>query len=84
VTGWGDENGREIGDKFNFVYSTTAPITLSNGSQWQIQELWSDAAGGCVQGRSRQSRPETIRCTVPGEDQQSQCTNGEPTHPQWG
>jgi hypothetical protein len=49
VTGWADKNGQEIGDKCNFVYST-APITLSNHSKWQIQEEWSNAAGGCVAG----------------------------------
>jgi hypothetical protein len=47
VTGWADKNGQEIGDKCNFVYSN-APITLSNGSQWQLQEEWSNAASGCV------------------------------------
>jgi hypothetical protein len=50
VTGWADKNGQEIGDKCNFVYSNTAPITLSNGSQWQIQEEWSNLAGQCVTG----------------------------------
>ena len=49
VTGWADKNGQEIGDKCNFVYST-APITLSNHSQWQLQDEWSNAAGGCVPG----------------------------------
>jgi hypothetical protein len=49
VTGWADKNGQEIGDKCNFVYST-APIVLSNHSKWQIQEEWSNAAGGCVAG----------------------------------
>jgi hypothetical protein len=50
VTGWADKSGQEIGDKCNFVYSQTAPIRLSNRSQWQIQEEWSNAAGGCVAG----------------------------------
>lgn len=50
VSGWADKNGQEIGDKCNFVYSTAAPIRLSNGSKWQIQEEWSNAAGGCVPG----------------------------------
>jgi hypothetical protein len=49
VTGWADKNGQEIGDKCNFVYSTT-PIVLSNGSKWQIQEEWSNSASGCVPG----------------------------------
>ena len=50
VSGWADKNGQEIGDKCNFVYSTAAPIKLSNRSLWQIQEEWSNAAGGCVPG----------------------------------
>jgi hypothetical protein len=50
VTGWADKNGQEIGDKCNFVYDPTAPIELSNHSKWQIQEEWSNAAGGCVPG----------------------------------
>ena len=50
VTGWADKNGQEIGDKCNFVYSTTGPIVLGNHSKWQIQEEWSNAAGGCVPG----------------------------------
>jgi hypothetical protein len=50
VTGWADKNGQEIGDKCNFVYSQTGPIVLSNHSKWQIQEEWSNAAGGCVPG----------------------------------
>lgn len=54
VTGWADKNGQEIGDKCNFVYDKTAPVTLVNGSAWQIQEEWSNAAntsgGACVSG----------------------------------
>jgi hypothetical protein len=50
LTGWADKNAQEIGDKCNFVYDTAAPVTLSNGSEWQIQEEWSNAARGCVSG----------------------------------
>jgi hypothetical protein len=50
VTGWADKNGQEIGDKCNFVYSQAGPIVLSNHSKWQIQEEWSNAAGGCAPG----------------------------------
>jgi hypothetical protein len=49
-TGWVDGNGLEIGDKCNFVY--LAPVTLSVHNVWQIQSMWSDAAGGCVQTTS--------------------------------
>jgi hypothetical protein len=48
LSGWADKNGQEIGDKCNFQFSGT--VTLKNGSQWQIQEEWSNAANGCVQG----------------------------------
>jgi hypothetical protein len=47
LTGWADKNGQEIGDKCNFVYS--APVQLTNGTSWQIQEEWSNAIGGCQQ-----------------------------------
>ena len=54
VTGWADKNGQEIGDKCNFVYDTKLPVTLANGSQWQIQEEWSNSAnngaGACIDG----------------------------------
>lgn len=47
VTGWADKNGQEIGDKCNFVYQSA--VKLANKSVWQLQEEWSNAAGGCVQ-----------------------------------
>ena len=47
ISAWYDKSGEEIGDKCNFVYS--APVVLSNGTQWQIQEEWSNAIGGCQQ-----------------------------------
>ena len=50
ISGWADKNGQEIGDKCNFVYS--APVKLANKSVWQLQEEWSNAAGGCVQTAS--------------------------------
>ena len=51
--GWLDQSGSEIGDKCAWQFS--GPVTLSNKSQWQLQEEWSnDANGGglgaCVQG----------------------------------
>ena len=46
VTAWADKNGEEIGDKCNFVYS--APVTVGHDN-WQLQEEWSNSAGGCVQ-----------------------------------
>ena len=47
ISAWYDKNGQEIGDKCNFVYS--APVLLTNGTQWQIQEEWSNALGSCQQ-----------------------------------
>jgi hypothetical protein len=47
LTGWADKSGQEMADKCNFTYS--APVTLSNGSTWQLQREWSNEAGGCVQ-----------------------------------
>lgn len=47
ISAWYDKSGQEIGDKCNFVYSS--PVQLSNGTQWQIQEEWSNILGGCQQ-----------------------------------
>ena len=46
VTAWADKNGAEIGDKCNFVYGAAVRIGTVN---WQLQEEWSNATGGCVQ-----------------------------------
>ena len=46
ISAWADKNGEEVADKCNFVYS--APVTVGTNS-WQLQEEWSNAAGGCVQ-----------------------------------
>lgn len=50
LTGWADKNGQEIGDKCNFIYGSA--VTLANKTTWQLQEEWSNAAGGCVQTAS--------------------------------
>jgi hypothetical protein len=47
IDAWYDKGGSEIGDKCNFVYG--ACVSLSNGTSWQLQEEWSNAAGGCQQ-----------------------------------
>jgi hypothetical protein len=44
---WIDSSGAEIGDKCAWQFNS--PVTLSNGSTWQLQMEWSNAAGGCVQ-----------------------------------
>ena len=48
LSGWADKNGQEIGDKCNFNYAST--VILANRSKWQLQQEWSNAAKGCVQG----------------------------------
>lgn len=45
--GWLDSSGAEIGDKCAWQFN--GAVTLSNGSKWQLQEEYSNAAGGCVQ-----------------------------------
>jgi hypothetical protein len=50
LSGWADKNGQEIGDKCNFVYGSV--VKLANKSNWQLQEEWSNSAGGCVQTAS--------------------------------
>jgi len=44
---WIDASGSEIGDKCAWIFAS--PVTLKNGSQWQLQEEWSNAVSGCVQ-----------------------------------
>jgi hypothetical protein len=45
---WIDQSGSEIGDKCAWQFSGT--VTLSNKTRWQLQEEWSNAVSGCVQG----------------------------------
>jgi hypothetical protein len=40
--GWYDNSGQENGDKC--AWSFEAPVTLSNGTVWKVQGLWSNAA----------------------------------------
>jgi hypothetical protein len=47
ISAWYDKRGYEIGDKCNFVYGSC--VQLSNGSSWQIQKIWPNAASSCVQ-----------------------------------
>ena len=47
ISAWYDQNGQEIGDKCNFNYGSC--VKLGNGTSWQLQKEWSNAAGGCVQ-----------------------------------
>jgi hypothetical protein len=39
--------GNEIGDPCNFAYKHC--VHLSDGSNWQLQEIWSDRIGACAQ-----------------------------------
>ena len=43
----------EIGDPCEFVYQSWVPLA---NSRWKIQEIWSNQAGGCVQGAGRPAR----------------------------
>ncbi|HZC46613.1 MAG TPA: hypothetical protein VE243_09060, partial [Candidatus Acidoferrum sp.] len=47
LNAWYDASGQEVGDKCAFQFGP--PVTLSNGSVWQLQEEWSNANKGCVQ-----------------------------------
>jgi hypothetical protein len=47
ISAWFDTSGQEVGDKCNFQFSS--PVTLSNGSEWSLQEEWSNSNLGCVQ-----------------------------------
>jgi len=45
INAWYDIYNQEIGDKCAWSFSSTNPIsTFSNGSQWKLQMLWSNAA----------------------------------------
>jgi len=46
-TAWRDSSGSEIADKCAWQF--VSPVTLANGSRWQLQEEWSNAIIGCVQ-----------------------------------
>ncbi|HEV3213539.1 MAG TPA: hypothetical protein VGZ03_09115 [Acidimicrobiales bacterium] len=45
--GWIDAGGAEIGDKCAWTFG--GPVTLKNGSVWQLQQEWSNTVSGCVQ-----------------------------------
>jgi hypothetical protein len=47
LNAWFDSGGQEIGDKCAWQFQSA--VTLRNGSKWQLQEEWSNAASGCVQ-----------------------------------
>ncbi len=46
LNAWYDSSGSEIGDKCAWQFSSC--VNLKNGN-WQLQEEWSNSAGGCVQ-----------------------------------
>jgi hypothetical protein len=43
-------NYDEIGDPCDFVFQSWVPL---KDDRWKIQEIWSNGAGGCVQGAGR-------------------------------
>ncbi len=66
-TGWMDPNGFEVGDKCEFGPQVGTPLgtasdgspfdELINGDQYLIQEMWSNADGGCVQRTTQTTSP---------------------------
>ena len=66
-TGWMDPNGFEVGDKCEFGPQVGTPLgtasdgspfdELINGGQYLIQEMWSNADGGCVQRTTQTTSP---------------------------
>jgi hypothetical protein len=46
--------GLEVADFCNFIFQT--PVPLADSSKWKIQEIWSNEAGGCVQGAGHDVR----------------------------
>ena len=47
INAWLDSHGNEVADKCQYSYGK--PVTLSNGSIWRVQKLWSNADGMCEQ-----------------------------------
>ncbi|HTY55787.1 MAG TPA: hypothetical protein VMB26_11325 [Candidatus Binataceae bacterium] len=47
INAWYDSHGREVADKCYTKFGP--PVTLSNGSVWEVQEYWSNAVGKCLQ-----------------------------------
>jgi hypothetical protein len=47
INAWRDPAGAEVGDKCAWDFA--GPVTLGNGSTWQMQMEWSNAVSGCVQ-----------------------------------
>jgi hypothetical protein len=46
ISAWYDSSGEEIGDKCAWTFNSCVSLKNSN---WQLQQEWSNAAGGCVQ-----------------------------------
>jgi hypothetical protein len=47
INAWLDSRGQEVADKCDTSYGK--PVTLSNGTIWRVQKLWSNATGKCEQ-----------------------------------
>lgn len=45
--------GNEVGDPCSYEFQS--PVPLKNG-RWKLQEIWSNAVGGCVQGADHTAR----------------------------
>ena len=47
ISAWYDQSGAEVADKCQTQYG--GPLRLSDGTEWSLQEEWSNNAGGCIQ-----------------------------------
>jgi hypothetical protein len=47
ISAWYDQSGAEVGDKCQTQYGS--PVRLSDGTEWSLQEEWSNNASGCIQ-----------------------------------
>ncbi|HWC85969.1 MAG TPA: hypothetical protein VG388_05495 [Solirubrobacteraceae bacterium] len=69
-TGWMDPNGNEAADKCEFGPDVGTPLgyaangspynQLIGGDEWLIQDMWSNASGGCVQSSSATIPPPSL------------------------
>jgi PKD repeat protein len=76
-SGYMDSTGYEIADECEFTFEPEIPATgggnynqLVNGSQYLIQEIWSDQEDGCEQGEATTASasiaaPRTVRTRSP-------------------
>ncbi|HYL98461.1 MAG TPA: hypothetical protein VEZ90_05855 [Blastocatellia bacterium] len=47
INAWFEQTGAEVGDKCETQFG--GPVTLTDGTEWVLQEEWSNQNGGCIQ-----------------------------------